>query len=275
MLSIYSYAAHTWGGASSLTSIATAKSVEGGVKTGAVGSDDTSLVSMLARQLSEAAERAAARDASMSQTQLAALAKSLESKFFGAAYPSNKAQANAEVPDTNDPELLARAKQATKFVNGQGATNPFKGLSRQQLALIMYDQSDAFTINEHYAAYSEYNQQYQAWASKVCAQAQIEQQQTNTFTNFYKACIAEYMAASPIEQSTYHPEYVSRMEYYIKLWEGGGSVNFSPLGHETLVEMLLPDFETYNENLSWGLVSKLPMPEGWDSAGSPKAEVQK
>lgn len=55
------------------------------------------------------------------------------------------------VPNTDDLELLARAKQATSLVNGSGS-NPFKGMSRDQLALIAYDDSGTFTVNEQRAA---------------------------------------------------------------------------------------------------------------------------
>jgi hypothetical protein len=275
MLSIYSYAAKTWGNASSLADVTATKAAKNS-ETGATGSGDVSSVSTLARQLSEAAERAAARDAGKTREQLAALEKSLTNEFLGSdcrLFTGYRADPEAETPKSDDPELLARAKQATDCISGKRGKNPFEGLSRKQLSLIMYDHGDAFTINERRAAFLEHSRQYQIWDLTVCAQAQIEQRQTNTFTRFYKACIAEYMEASPIEQATYHPEYVSRMEYYIELWESGRAVNFSPPGHETLVELLLPDFKEYDRNLSWGLVSKLPMPEAWESAGTPKAET--
>jgi hypothetical protein len=130
------------------------------------------------------------------------------------------------------------------------------------LALIIYDNGDAFTINERRAAYFEYSRQEYAWKLKVLFQKDIERNATNTFTNFYKACIAEYQAASPIEQSTYHPNYVSRMEHYIQLWEGGMGINYKE--GDTLIEILLPERE-YDKNLSWGLNSRLTLPEGFAS----------
>jgi hypothetical protein len=142
-----------------------------------------------------------------------------------------------------------RAKQATEFVNGRGGTafvgkNPFAGLSRDQLALIMYDQGNAFTVNERRAALHEYNAQRSLWSQKVCAQAQMEQATTNTFTNFYKACIAEYQEGSLIEQATYPENYVSRMEYYIKLWEGGGGgVEMEPMD---LLQMVLEQLRRFH-----------------------------
>jgi hypothetical protein len=108
MVSVNLYAAtNTWGATSSLTGVAAVK-VEGSNQTSAVGASGTSSISTLARQLSEAAERAAVRDTGMSRDQLAALARFLESKFLGDGYHANKIRTDAEVPDTDDPELLAR-----------------------------------------------------------------------------------------------------------------------------------------------------------------------
>jgi hypothetical protein len=155
MDSINPVSANAWGGVSSLTGTAAASAVEGGGKVGAVATGGASQISTLARQLSEAAERAAARDAGKTRSQLAALEKSLLDEFGGESYHANRAKANAEVPDTDAPELLARARQATEFAksNGKSGKNPFAGLSREQLSLIMYDKGDAFTLNERHAAW--------------------------------------------------------------------------------------------------------------------------
>ncbi|MDR3299662.1 MAG: hypothetical protein LBU43_06585 [Candidatus Accumulibacter sp.] len=266
MVSINLYTANTWNATSSLTGVMAIKT-EGSSQVSAVGASDTSSISTLARQLSEAAERAAVRDAGMSREQLAKLANALLSKVAGEEHNVSKAINNAEVPDTDDPELLKRAEQATKFVNNSRfEKNPFAGLSREQLSLIIYDEGNAFTVNERYAAYYEYSNLYNAWAQKVCAQAWSESEMTGGKTiNFFKACIAEYQAASLIEQSTYHPNYVSRMEHYIQLWEGGMGINYKE--GDTLIEMLLPERE-YDEHLSWGLNSWLSMPESFASIGS-------
>jgi hypothetical protein len=263
MVSIHAYATNTWGTTSSLAGVAATQATEGSGKTSTAGADDTSSISTLARQLSEAAERAAARDAGKTRAQLAALEGVLRNEVVGDDcywFSGYRADADAENPKSDDPELLARAEQATDFVSGKSGKNPFAGLSREQLVLIMYDQGDAFTLNERRAAFHEYGKQRSAWSRKVCAQAQIEQKETNTFINFYKACIAEYQDASPIEQATYHPNYVSRMEYYIGLWESGMGINYNAGDDKTLLEMLLPEKE-YDRSLSWGLHSTLAAPE--------------
>jgi hypothetical protein len=259
MVSISPYAANTWGATSSLAGVVATSATGGSDKTSAAGAGDTSSISTLARQLSEAAERAAARDAGKTRAQLAALEGVLRNEVVGDDcywFSGYRANAEAENPKSDDPELLLRAEQATRFVSGKSGKNPFAGLSREQLALIMYDQGDAFTVNERRAAHYEYYQQREAWARKVCAQAQLEKKATGTFTHFYQACIAEYQAASPIEQATYSPNYVSRMEYYIGLWESGMGINYNAGDDKTLLEMLLPEKE-YNRSLSWGLSSAL------------------
>jgi hypothetical protein len=120
---------------------------------------------------------------------------------------------NTDVPQMDDP--------ATRFVDGRGK-NPFAGLSREQLVLIIYDEGDAFTLNERYSASHEYHTQRASWNRTVTARVGMDQSSTRLFTEFYKACIAEYQEGSPIEQAAYPPNYVSRMEYHIQLWEGGG-----------------------------------------------------
>jgi len=110
------------------------------------GSDNVSSISSLARQLSEAVTRAQTRDSSLRPADL--------DLITGDKYFADKAQHDAEVPEADAPELLIRAKQATGFLNGSDS-NPFKGLSRDQLNLIAYDDSGAFTLNERRAAWQE------------------------------------------------------------------------------------------------------------------------
>ena len=87
-------------------------------------------------------------------------------------YISGSKKANAEVPNSDDPVRLARAKQATAFICGlhgsnfeSHAKNPFAGLSSDDLSKIIYDDSGAYTINERSAALSEQQKQrYNYWA---------------------------------------------------------------------------------------------------------------
>ncbi|MFD2835822.1 hypothetical protein ACFS3C_01965 [Azotobacter vinelandii] len=147
-------------------------------------SASSSTLSSLARQLSEAAAGAEVRDMSLSYKELGQKAATLLDQIIGDSYHYNQELHDAEVPNTDDPKLLARAEQATDFVNGKGS-NPFKGMSRDQLALIAYDDSGTFTVNERRAAYLEAADQEQVWRRKVVAQATDEYNRTGKLTNFF------------------------------------------------------------------------------------------
>lgn len=112
----------------------------------ATDSGTFSSVSILAQQLSEAATRA--------ETRIGQNDTSLLDSITGDQYLANKARHDAQVPSTDNPDLLARARQATGFVNGSD-TNPFKGLTRDQLQLIAHDDGGPFTLNERRAAWEE------------------------------------------------------------------------------------------------------------------------
>lgn len=176
----------------------------------------TSTVSNLARQLGEAAAHAEARDASLSRKELGQKATAQLDQITGYDYYLNQERHDAEVPNTDDPELLARAKQATSFVNGSGS-NPFKGMSRDQLALIAYDDSGSFTVNERRAAWSEAYSQEEAWRQKVVAQAMDEYNRTGKMTNFFKEVLAYYNELPAIEQAQYPDDYASRLQELIDL----------------------------------------------------------
>lgn len=193
-------------GGATVTDVAGSSSNSGGSMT----------VSNLARQLSESAKRAEARDATLSHKELGQTAKALLSQVAGDSYHTNKAQNDAEVPKTNDPVLLARAKQATDFTNGSGS-NPFKGMSREQLALITYDDSGSFTVNERRAALQESDDQEYAWRQKVAAKAIDEYNRTGKMTNFFTEVLEHYKALPRIEQAQYPEDYASKLQEMIDL----------------------------------------------------------
>jgi hypothetical protein len=256
MISINSYAANSWGSASSLAGATAASAITSGGKVAATGESETSSsVSLLARQLSEAAARAAVRDASLSPARLAAKARSLEEMLT--TYNNTGAyKYSSDKPQTDDPELVARAQQASDYIHRRG-TNPFAGLSRDQLVLIMYDEGDAFTTDERFAALEEYGRQRCLWSQQVCAQGQAEMASTGTYVNFFKACIAEYQAGSPIEQATYPANYAALRQRWIDYWESGhGSGDMARDFFEVMLRPL-PTPQKYDASLSWGLASKL------------------
>lgn len=129
---------------------------------GTIVQDGVSL-SATSRQLAQSAIQAEQRDASLTRSQLADEASRLRDQFSGNTY--NEAAAVREVPDTDDPALLERAKQATEFTQSHGrrGTNPFANLSDDQLTLVMYDDSGSYTTNERRAAYLEQTDRRQDW----------------------------------------------------------------------------------------------------------------
>lgn len=217
----------------------------------------TQTISTLARQLADSASRAEARDKTLSRSELADKAKAALNQIQGDAYFANKAKHDSEVPKTNDPELLARAKQATAYVNsaargGNSEKNPFAGLSREQLANIVYDDSGAYTVNERRAASYEADRQEEEWRVKVTTQAMSEYNSTGKLTNFFSSVLDHFKELPAIEQAQYPKDYASDLEakisrdfnYRTNQAEGKGE---NPM---SLIEMLFKQSPQQTNELS-------------------------
>ncbi len=209
-------------------------------------SSGTQTISTLARQLAASASRAEERDRTLTRSELADKAKSILNQTVGDAYYANKARHDSEVPKTGDPELLARAKQATAFVNdaARGRTtikNPFLGLSREQLSSIIYDDSGTYTVNERHAAWRESYDQEEAWREKVCAQAMDEYNRTGKLTNFFREGLEHYKNLPAIEQAQYPKDYASDLQSKIDLDFNYRTHKAEGKGEDpkSLIEMLL------------------------------------
>jgi hypothetical protein len=132
------------------------------------------------------------------------------------SYFANKAQHDAEAPNTDDPGTLARAKKATGFVNGSDS-NPFKGMSRDQLALIAYDDSGTFTVSERRAAWKESYSQEEAWRQKTFGKATDEYNRTGKLTNSFSQVLEHYEGLPAIEQAQYPENYANKLREMIDL----------------------------------------------------------
>lgn len=66
--------------------------------------------------------------------------------------------ANNNETVSGTPERVERARLATRFINGWDKTNPFAGLTREELNAIVYDENKTYTVNEQRAAYAELKQ---------------------------------------------------------------------------------------------------------------------
>ena len=196
--------------------VSTKGTEQGGSTTPTSGSPKpTSQLSTLAQQLSDSALRAEERDASLDRKALGQKANALLQPITR-DFHLHRAKYDAEVPNTDDPELLERAKQATSFNNGRGS-NPFSGLSQDQLALIIYDDSGTFTTNERHAAWQEDYDQRQVWKQAVVARGKLEYEQTGKMTEFFKEVLGNYNELPPIMQAQYPDFYAPRLEHLIEM----------------------------------------------------------
>jgi len=179
----------------------------------AVGSSSSTTVSSLAQQLSDAATRASERESKLSWNELRDTAKATLEKVSGHSYSLNKALYDSQIPKTDDPARLARAKQATDFSNDQG-TNPFAGMSRDQLDLIVYDEGGAFTTNEKFAAWAEASSQEYAWRKQFVAKSMDAYHQTgNSNGNGVAQEMLEHFLSLPqIERVQYPRSYQAQLQ---------------------------------------------------------------
>ena len=221
-ISSYSSPKTDGSGASKLTStIDQSSGIRSNQSTSGTQGSSTQTISTLARQLAASASRAEERDKTLTRSELGNKARSLLNQISGDSYQANKEKHDSEVPKTNDPALLARAKQATEFVNRSSNSgnekNPFASLSNDQLTSIIYDDSGTYTVNERRAAWSEAYDRDEAWREKVCAQAMDEYNRTGKMTNFFKSVLDYYNELPAIEQAQYPKNYASDLQSKIDL----------------------------------------------------------
>ena len=104
------------------------------------------------------------------------LAKSVKTLTF-----DEKMRANNETVAGASSEAQARARLATRFVNGWDKTNPFAGLSREELNAIVFDETRSYTSNEQRAAFAELKQYLPA--SAIPADPAAKKTDTKTATD--------------------------------------------------------------------------------------------
>ncbi|WNW13085.1 hypothetical protein RRX38_18625 [Pseudomonas sp. DTU_2021_1001937_2_SI_NGA_ILE_001] len=216
MIGIHSVTLQLRSQATATSAISTA-----GNQTGAgnrVSSTATSSLTALGRQLAEAAQRADARYASMDRQSLGAWASSRLAQIGGASWEINKANYANEKPESDDPERLALARQASEAVSGNaGASNPFQSLPDDQLTLIIYDDSGAFTVNERRAALKVDSEREYAWRRIAVAKAMNEYNSTGKLTKFFGEVLDHYKGLPAVEQAQYPADYAPRLQHWIDL----------------------------------------------------------
>jgi hypothetical protein len=206
-------------------------------------------LSAFALQLTSSEALLTQRENTLSRSQLAAFATNTSEQLEGAAYEANRAAHDSEVPKTDDPQSLARAKLATQFVadaekGGNSVKNPFSGLSDRQLDAVIYDDSGTYTVNERRAADYEVGNRNYAWEKQVTAQGVAEYNGSGILTDFFMAALSHYNALSPIRQSGYPANYaddlVSKIQSnhnYRTNTSGGGGILASTLISSLLIKI--------------------------------------
>jgi hypothetical protein len=127
-----------------------------------------------------------------------------------------KAAAARQVPQPNDTAATQSASAATAYLEGKGS-NPFTGLSREQLSTIINDESGAFTVNERRAAYRQAHSEEEAWRMQVIAKAVKEYEESGKLTEFFKESLAHFMDLPKMEQALYPEDYAGDLASKIKL----------------------------------------------------------
>ncbi|MDU8358286.1 MULTISPECIES: hypothetical protein [Pseudomonas] len=152
-----------------------------------------SSVSVLARQISAAASRAQARDASLDPQALGQKASQLLDELLGGTH---------------------QVKQANTFAN------PFQGMPRDQLALIAYDEGGDFPFAERAAALQESSSLEQRWRQNATQHALLEYDTTGKMTGFFNEALSHFKSLAPIEQSQYPVGYAVDLQQKIELYSG-------------------------------------------------------
>jgi hypothetical protein len=184
------------------------------------GKSDRTRVSTLARQLAESAVRAEARERDMSREQLRAYAMKMHDQLHRSE-ADTWAPVVPQVPDTDDPELLERARQATNFVistsrGDRSVRNPFANLTREQTGLIGYDDAGPYTKHEREAALWHGERLEQQWRVGLFARSDEESRQFGTSVGFYTECLVHHKSLPLIEQVQYGGlEYEARLGRWI------------------------------------------------------------
>ncbi|RNM04819.1 hypothetical protein [Dickeya undicola] len=196
--------------------------------------------SLLERQLHDAARRARAREVALSRQELHQKARALLDQLTGINSDRRYQGDHSSTLADGTPERLARARQASAFVNNNGG-NPFNGLTYQQLSLIVYDESGVFTLNERRAAWSEAYAQDQAWRQHIVTQARLNYCHPQWQIRFFTEVLKNYRALSAIEKAQYPRYYERELQcHLLPHRDGTHPFDFSGLADcPSLLEMLL------------------------------------
>ena len=177
----------------------------------AAATNDKATFSTLAAQLNESAARAEKRDAGMTHAELGQYGRNRINEFLIEGREANSGTRAMEVPKTDDPELLDRAREASAFVTrtlagDKNVKSPFQNLSREQLNLITFDDSGAFTLNERRAAWQGVQKMDEDWRKVAINEGMMEQTRTGKATRFYDDALSYLKSLPSIEKAVSYPK---------------------------------------------------------------------
>jgi hypothetical protein len=183
----------------------------------------TPKISTLARQLSECAERAVVRDKTLSRDALRDLASRLSGQLSCARYTKGDITKVFARSSTDAPELIERDRQAVLYsissiYRENSVPSPFSGLSREELVLIAYDDTNTFTVNERYAARRDAYQLEQNFREDYCRRSSEGAFNQHPFLG-YAEILTRYRSIPLIEQVQYSEDYEARIEsWMLEAW---------------------------------------------------------
>ena len=189
----------------------TASAAPKAVDKAAAAANDKATFSTLAAQLNESAARAEKRDAGMTHAELGQYGRNRINEFLIEGRQANSGTRAMEVPKTDDPELLDRAREASGFVTrtlagDKNVKSPFQNLSREQLNLITFDDSGAFTLNERRAAWQGVQKMDEDWRKVAINEGMMEQTRTGKAARFYDDALSYLKSLPSIEKAASYPK---------------------------------------------------------------------
>jgi hypothetical protein len=174
-------------------------------------------VSSLATRLSRAAADFEGRTAKLNPRQLGDKVRDTIARISYPLTDQNIAEMAKEVPEPGDAAALSSAAAASVYVADLSGPNPFAGRSRDQLSMIMNDESGTFTTNEKYAAHRQANEEEQAWRSRAVADAMNEYHRTGKLTNFFSSALTHFNELPRADQSLSPANYAADLQDKIEL----------------------------------------------------------
>jgi len=141
--------------------------------------------------------------------------------------------ADAQLPVSQDPLRLERARQATESLYGRAA-NPFAGLARADLSAIVYDDSGAYTINERYAAANQRTELDQRFWAPIFQRAL----ESGDWKPVITAALVFYVSLSALERTAYPDNYAQLLQQYLDLYRLQPQAALPPQQQADLARML-------------------------------------